>query len=108
MILKPLRKSFIIDIKCRSWPREVTFPMARMMCFSIANGLKIYPRDLLQGVNNHGSGCAFSAGIAAELAKGASLRDAVAVAKDYLYNALKYSHQVKDSTRVIDHFWKWK
>jgi hydroxymethylpyrimidine/phosphomethylpyrimidine kinase len=73
-----------------------------------SDGLTVYHRDLIQGVNNHGSGCVFSAGIAAELAKGANLRDAVAVAKDYLYNALKYSHQLKDNTRVIDQFWKWR
>ena len=73
-----------------------------------SQGLKIYPRDLINGVNNHGSGCVFSAGIAAELAKGSSLRDAIGLAKDYLYNALKNSHLLKDNTRVIDHFWMWK
>ncbi len=70
-------------------------------------GLKIYPRDLITGVNNHGSGCVFSAGIAAEMAKGARLREAIATAKDYLYNALKKSHRLKDDIRVIDNFWRW-
>jgi hydroxymethylpyrimidine/phosphomethylpyrimidine kinase len=70
-------------------------------------GEKIYPRNLISGVNNHGSGCVFSAGIAAEMARGASLRDAIATAKDYLYNALKKSHRLKDDIRVIDHFWRW-
>jgi hydroxymethylpyrimidine/phosphomethylpyrimidine kinase len=71
-------------------------------------GLKVYPGNLIAHVNNHGSGCVFSAGIAAELAKGIPLRDAIASAKDYLYNALKYNHLLKDNTRVIDHFWMWK
>jgi hydroxymethylpyrimidine/phosphomethylpyrimidine kinase len=70
-------------------------------------GMKIYPRDLIAGVNNHGSGCVFSAGIAAEMAKGAALRDAIGIAKEYLYNALKKSHRLKDDIRVIDHFWRW-
>jgi hydroxymethylpyrimidine kinase/phosphomethylpyrimidine kinase len=72
------------------------------------DGLTVFSRDLIAGVNNHGSGCVFSAGIAAEMAKGASLRDAIATAKDYLYNALKHSHQLTGQTRVIDHFWKWR
>jgi hydroxymethylpyrimidine/phosphomethylpyrimidine kinase len=71
-------------------------------------GMMIYPRDLIKGVNNHGSGCVFSAGISAEMAKGADLRTAISNAKDYLYNALKKSHHLKDNTAVIDHFWKWK
>ena len=38
--------------------------------------------------NNHGTGCTLSSAIAAELAKGASLRDAIAAAKAYLGRAL--------------------
>jgi hydroxymethylpyrimidine/phosphomethylpyrimidine kinase len=72
------------------------------------DGIKIYPGDLIAGVNNHGSGCVFSAGIAAELARGASLRNAIDTAKSYLYNALKSNHLLKDNVRVIDHFWRWK
>jgi hydroxymethylpyrimidine/phosphomethylpyrimidine kinase len=71
------------------------------------DGLEIFPRDLISGVNNHGSGCVFSAGIAAEMARGASLRVAIATSKDYLYNALRKSHRLKDDVRVIDHFWRW-
>lgn len=40
-------------------------------------------------VNTHGTGCTLSSAIAAWLAKGASLNDAVRKGKDYLYAALK-------------------
>ena len=38
--------------------------------------------------NTHGTGCTLSAAIAAELAKGASLPEAVASAKDYVTAAI--------------------
>jgi len=71
-------------------------------------GMEIYEREMIRNVNNHGSGCTFSAGIAAELAKGSALRDAVMVAKDYLFKALKDNHNLKGNVNVIDHFWRWK
>ena len=71
------------------------------------HGMEMYPSDFIRGVNNHGSGCAFSAAIAAELAKGATLREAIAASKEFIFKALKYSHQLRDGVAVINHFWKW-
>ena len=71
-------------------------------------GMEIFSRDFIKGVNNHGSGCTFASAIAAELAKGATLRDAIQIAKDYLYNALKHSHPLTGNVSVINHFWKWE
>jgi hydroxymethylpyrimidine/phosphomethylpyrimidine kinase len=71
-------------------------------------GMEIYEREMIKDVNNHGSGCTFSAALAAEMAKGASLREALRMAKDYLYKGLKDSHSLTGSVRVIDHFWRWK
>lgn len=42
----------------------------------------------LETSNDHGTGCTLSAAIAAHLAKGDDLLDAVAAAKDYLHSAL--------------------
>lgn len=41
--------------------------------------------------NTHGTGCTLSSAIAAGLAKGLSLRDAVALAKEYLHQALSHA-----------------
>lgn len=41
--------------------------------------------------NTHGTGCTYSAAIAAELAKGAALADAVTTAHAYLHSAIKAS-----------------
>ncbi|MEB2844250.1 bifunctional hydroxymethylpyrimidine kinase/phosphomethylpyrimidine kinase [Rhizobiales bacterium RZME27] len=45
-----------------------------------------YPR--LQTINDHGTGCTLSAAIAAQLAHGHDLLTSVAIAKDYLHEAL--------------------
>ena len=45
----------------------------------------------LQTRNDHGTGCTFASAIAAELAKGQSVTDAVRIAKDYLTRVLRAS-----------------
>jgi hydroxymethylpyrimidine/phosphomethylpyrimidine kinase len=72
------------------------------------DGAEVYTTELITGVNNHGSGCTLSAGIAAEMARGMSLKDAVAISKVQLYQALKNSHRLKGAISVINHFWMWK
>ncbi len=59
----------------------------------------------IEGVNTHGSGCTLSAAIAAFLARGLSLADAVREAKDYLHGAMRLAHPLRRDMRVIDHFW---
>src|SRR5690606_41424169 len=44
--------------------------------------------------NSHGTGCTLASGIAAGLAKGLSLRDAVAAAKVYLHQALSHGEHM--------------
>ena len=67
-------------------------------------GVKAYAADLVRGVNSHGSGCTFSAAIAAYLARGRSLRVAVAEAKTFITASLRRPHYLRPGTRVIDHF----
>ncbi|MBI4135180.1 bifunctional hydroxymethylpyrimidine kinase/phosphomethylpyrimidine kinase [Candidatus Uhrbacteria bacterium] len=44
--------------------------------------------------NTHGTGCTFASAIAAELAKGKNIYEAVRIAKKYITNALKASRRV--------------
>jgi hydroxymethylpyrimidine kinase/phosphomethylpyrimidine kinase len=67
-------------------------------------GMKTYAADRSTGVNSHGSGCTFSAAIAAYLARGRSLRVAVAEAKAFITASLRRPHYLRPGTRVIDHF----
>jgi hydroxymethylpyrimidine/phosphomethylpyrimidine kinase len=59
--------------------------------------------------NTHGTGCTLSSAIAAELAKGASLRHAVATAKAYLTEALKHADKldIGKGRGPVHHFHHW-
>lgn len=55
------------------------------------NGTTWYEGDRVATRNTHGTGCTLSSAIAAELAKGAGVADAVTIAKHYLANAIATS-----------------
>ena len=59
--------------------------------------------------NTHGTGCTLSSAIAAELAKGASLRDAVARAKAYVTAAIAAADQlgIGEGRGPVHHFHAW-
>jgi hydroxymethylpyrimidine/phosphomethylpyrimidine kinase len=58
----------------------------------------------IAGGGAHGTGCAFSAAIAAHLARGASLEDAVRGAKRFVTLALKQSFKLGKGRALLDHF----
>lgn len=51
----------------------------------------------------HGTGCALSSAIAAELAKGASLGDSVGTAEAFLYRAVRYGLNVGEGANSVHH-----
>ena len=53
-----------------------------------ADGLHWFEARRVPTKNTHGTGCTLSSALAAELAKGASVPEAVAIAKDYLAGAV--------------------
>jgi len=66
--------------------------------FSSGDRTTQYSAAFLPGVKTHGTGCTYSAAIAAELAKGAELPRAIAVAKKIVSSAIR-SHFVWKSGR---------
>ena len=58
----------------------------------------------IAGGGAHGTGCAFSAAIAAHLARGASLEAAVRSAKRYVTAALNHSFKLGNGRALLDHF----
>jgi hydroxymethylpyrimidine/phosphomethylpyrimidine kinase len=60
----------------------------------------------IQGDGAHGTGCAFSAAIAAYLARGESLEEAVRGAKRYVTAALKNSFKLGSGRSILEHFAK--
>ncbi len=64
----------------------------------------ISPR--IETTNTHGTGCTFASAIAAGLAKGLSLEEAIAQAKAYVTEAIKRSFAVGQGHGPLNHFYK--
>lgn len=69
---------------------------------------KAFEADRILTKNTHGTGCTLSAAIAAELAKGRNMHDAVVRAKDYITGAIKHADEldVGAGAGPVHHFWK--
>ncbi len=63
----------------------------------------------LRTANTHGTGCTFSAAIAAGLAKGAKLESAVVQAKRYITQAIRRGFAIGSGHSPVHHFYRfWK
>jgi hydroxymethylpyrimidine/phosphomethylpyrimidine kinase len=68
-----------------------------------------YSAPRLDSRHTHGTGCTFASAIAAELAKGADVPEAVARAKAYLTAALEHAPGLGHGHGPVHHFWAlWK
>jgi hydroxymethylpyrimidine/phosphomethylpyrimidine kinase len=57
--------------------------------------------------STHGTGCTFASAIAAYLAQGHKLPDAVRHAREYLQGALEHARAIGHGHGPVNHFWKW-
>jgi hydroxymethylpyrimidine kinase/phosphomethylpyrimidine kinase len=73
-----------------------------------ANGETIFAAPWVDTRNTHGTGCALSSAIAARVAHGDALADAIRAAKDYLTGALANSvgFHVGAGPGPLNHFWR--
>ncbi|MDA1094293.1 MAG: bifunctional hydroxymethylpyrimidine kinase/phosphomethylpyrimidine kinase [Acidobacteria bacterium] len=60
----------------------------------------------LQSRATHGTGCTFSAAVAAQLARGARLDDAVTAAKRYVEEAIRHAFPLGQGPGPLNHFWR--
>jgi hydroxymethylpyrimidine/phosphomethylpyrimidine kinase len=58
--------------------------------------------------NTHGTGCTFASAIAANLALGRPLSNAVEAAKQYVAGAIRHGLDVGQGHGPLDHFWMWR
>ena len=65
-----------------------------------------FRHDRQQTRHTHGTGCTFAAAIAANLALGHALVDAVARATDYLAGAIRHGIAIGKGHGPLDHFWQ--
>jgi hydroxymethylpyrimidine/phosphomethylpyrimidine kinase len=64
-----------------------------------------FPAERIDTQNTHGTGCTFSAPIAARLAKGRAPLDAIGDAKAYVTNALRTSYRIGNGHSPVNHFY---
>lgn len=62
--------------------------------------------DHVKSQNTHGSGCTFASAIAAQLALGRPLRDAVLLAKAYVTKAIENGFAIGKGPGPLDHFYR--
>ena len=60
----------------------------------------------METANTHGTGCTFASAAAAGLARGMTLQDAVALAKDYVTEAIRHSFPMGRGHGPLNHFYK--
>lgn len=62
----------------------------------------------IRTAHTHGTGCTFASAIAAQLAHGHSLVDAVAEAQQYVAGAIEHAPGIGHGHGPLDHFWKMR
>jgi hydroxymethylpyrimidine/phosphomethylpyrimidine kinase len=62
--------------------------------------------DKVKTENTHGTGCAFSSALAAQLASGRSLFEAAALAKTYVTKAIEKGYAIGKGRVPLDHFYR--
>jgi len=58
--------------------------------------------------HTHGTGCTLSAAIAAGLAKGLPVREAIAAARHYLQGAISHPIAIGSGIGPVNHLWNWR
>jgi hydroxymethylpyrimidine/phosphomethylpyrimidine kinase len=70
------------------------------------SALEVFMGDRVKPENTHGTGCTFSSAIAANLALGRQLRDAVVLAKAYVTEAIRKAYVVGPGRVPLNHFYR--
>jgi len=65
----------------------------------------IYKGEFIDTPHTHGTGCTFASALAAQLARGRAMTDAVQAAKTYLTEAIRHSLAIGHGTGPTNHFY---
>jgi len=72
--------------------------------FATRSALESFVADRMKPDNTHGTGCTFSSAVAANLALGRQLRDAVVLAKAYVAEAIRQAFPIGPGLVPLNHF----
>ena len=67
-----------------------------------------FTAERIQTTSTHGTGCTFASAAAACIARGQSVRDAVAAAKDYITGAIRAAQPIGGGHGPVDHFYRFR
>ncbi|MGH9339758.1 MAG: bifunctional hydroxymethylpyrimidine kinase/phosphomethylpyrimidine kinase [Acidobacteriota bacterium] len=81
-------------------------PSASTDYFFDGKTVKEFAGPRIDTANTHGSGCTFASAIAAYLAQGLELEEAVFQAKEYVSHAIQHSFSLGRGSGPLGHFWK--
>jgi len=70
------------------------------------SGLETFVGDRVKPDNTHGTGCAFASALAANLALGRQLRDAVVLAKAFVTEAIRKAFPIGPGRVPLNHFYR--
>ena len=85
-------------------PCDYSFEEARDVLFDGA-AFHEFAAPRIATKNTHGTGCTYSAAIAAYLAQGGAVVEAVGQAKRYLTEAIRHSFEIGHGHGPLNHFW---
>jgi hydroxymethylpyrimidine/phosphomethylpyrimidine kinase len=71
-----------------------------------ADGFECFSADRVKPDNTHGTGCAFSSSIAANLAMGRQIRDSVMLAKAFVAEAIRKAYPVGPGRLPLNHLFR--
>jgi len=66
-----------------------------------------YSAPRVETTSTHGTGCTFGSAVAAFLARGEPLAEAVGHAKEYLTDALRRAYTIGSGNGPVHHFYRW-
>jgi len=69
------------------------------------NEFRAFTAQRIESTSTHGTGCTFASAVAANLAKGMTLRDAVPAAKRYITNAIRNAVAIGHGHGPLNHFY---
>ena len=69
---------------------------------------RAYTSRRIETTSTHGTGCTFASAIAANLAKGLPLRQAVSLAKSYVTSAIRMAQPIGRGHGPLNHFYMLK
>ena len=65
-----------------------------------------FRHERVSGRHTHGTGCTFAAALAAHLACGRTVRDAIPLIQEYIAGAITHAPELGEGTGPMNHFWK--